>query len=113
MTATADEDSGDLKAYQDQPALIQQTVEILAEQGLSISHEADRQGRAFVRSILIGDEKHIVALILDRLGIDDDIWVLALQEKREMHAELCIDDEEPIYISDGMNLTPDGRLVRA
>ena len=116
MTATADEDTGDLKAYHDQPALIRHTAAVFEEKEIASSHEKDRQGRAFVRATTEPDEnaiKHLATLILDRLGIENDICVQAIREMRELHAELAIDDDEDAYLMDGMAITPDGRIVRA
>ncbi|WP_428544099.1 hypothetical protein [Profundibacter sp.] len=54
---------------------------------------------------------HIATTALDRIGFED-VSVLALREMKTLYDEFSISDNgEDTYLSDGMWVTPDGRMI--
>ena len=54
---------------------------------------------------------HVATTALDRMGFVN-VAVLALREIKVLHEEFAIDDGgDDVYLSDGMWVTTDGRVV--
>lgn len=115
VTATTGEHTKGLKAYHNQPELIRIAENVFAENEIPSEPDEDRQKRPFVRTVTESDEsfiKRLATVILDRLGIEGDIWVQAVRDLRELHAEFAVSDDEDAYLMDKMVITPDGRIVQ-
>jgi len=114
MTATASEDTGQYRVYEDQGALISATAQVLADRELEFVTKRDHAKRPYIETSVYPDSEdllHLASTILDRMGFED-ISVLALREMKEIYNELAIDDSgEDTYLSDGMWMTSDGRLI--
>lgn len=114
MTATASEDTGEYRAYGDQEALISATVQVLADREMAFATKKDHAERPYIESSVYPDKEdllHLTATILDRLGFED-ISVLALREMKAIYDEFAIDDSgDDTYLSDGMWMTSDGRMI--
>lgn len=112
MTATAAEDTGELRPFHDQQALLAATRSVLSERGEEWSEKEDWRGRPYVEAEFPtgADVLHIAHTVLLSLGFED-IGVLALREMKEIYSEFAIEDGEDTYLSDGMWMTPDGRIV--
>lgn len=113
MTATADEDTGKLKAYESQDRLISSTLFILGDIGRKSKQKDDHAGRPYMEargfSELL-DVKAIATRVLVSLGFDD-IAVTALQEMRAIYDDLSINDSgEDVYLNDGVWVTSNGDL---
>lgn len=114
MTATADEDSGEFRHYADQENLIKQTCDILDGQEHEFTLTNDQQGRPYVTSSMLADEEgvcHLANLILDKLGIEGDIFVQAIRELTDMYENLVHEDGEDAYLGDGIYITSDARII--
>lgn len=114
MTATASEDTGEYRAYENQGALINVTAQVLAEREMEFVTKKDHADRPYIETSVYPDSEdllHFASTILDRMGFED-ISVLALREMKAIYEEFAIDDtDEDTYLSDGMSLTSDGRLI--
>lgn len=113
MTATACEDTGEFRPFHDQHRLIAATMSVLLELGKEWVNKDDWAGRPYVEvRFAAGDDVlHIVHAVLLSLGFDD-FDVSLLREMRALHEEFAVDDtSEDAYLSDGMWVTADGRLV--
>lgn len=114
MTATASEDTGEYRAYEDQGALISSTAQVLADREMEFVTKRDHAERPYIETSVYPDSEdllHIASTILDRIGFED-ISVLALREMKAIYNEFAIDDSgEDTYLSDGMWMTSDGRLI--
>ncbi|WP_299912150.1 hypothetical protein [uncultured Paracoccus sp.] len=114
MSATASEDIGRFRAFEDQPSLISVTAQVFSDRGLDIVTKEDHAGRSYVETLIYPSEEdllHLAATVLDRIGFED-ISVLALREMKAIYDEFSSDESgEDTYLSDGMWITSDGRLV--
>ena len=114
MTATASEDTGRFRAYADQTSLISATEIVLSSRDMNIVPKMDHAGRPYVETAVYSDEEdllHLAATVLDQIGFKD-VSVLALREMKGIYREFSNDDSgEDTYLSDGMWVTADGRLI--
>jgi len=114
MTATASEDTGEYRAYEDQEALISATAQVLADREMAFVPKKDHAERPYIETSVYPDSEdllHLASTILDRMGFED-ISVLALREMKAIYEEFAIDDAgEDTYLSDGTWMTSDGRLI--
>ena len=114
MTATASEDTGEYRVYEDQKSLIAATSKIFVDFGMEFTTKEDHAGRPYVETTANSDKEHlhhIATTALDRIGFKD-VSVLALQEMKALYDEFSISDSgEDTYLSDGMWITSDGRMV--
>ena len=114
MTATASEDTGDYRAYEDQGALISATAQVLSLREMDFVTKRDHANRPYIETSVYPDSEDLLNLastILNRIGFED-ISVLALREMMAIYNEFAIDDSgEDTYFSDGMWMTSDGRLI--
>jgi hypothetical protein len=114
MTATASEDTGEYRAYEDQKALISATAQVLADREMAFAPKKDHAERPYIETSVYPDSEdllHLASTILDRMGFED-ISVLALREMKAIYEEFAIDDAgEDTYLSDGTWMTSDGRLI--
>ncbi|KUJ85983.1 hypothetical protein AVO45_03150 [Ruegeria marisrubri] len=114
MTATASEDTGDYRAYEDQGALISATAQVLSDREMDFVTKRDHANRPYIETSVYPDSEdllHLASTILNRIGFED-ISVLALREMMAIYNEFAIDDSgEDTYLSDGMWMTSDGRLI--
>lgn len=112
MTATAAEDTGELRPFHDQQRFLAATRSVLSERDEEWSEKEDWKGRPYVEAAFPAgaDVLHMVHTVLLSLGFED-IGVSALRELKEIYNEFAIEDGEDTYLSDGMWMTPDGRMV--
>jgi len=114
MTATASEDTGEFRAYEDQGSLIGATAQVLGDREMEFVTKNDHAGRPYIETSVYPDSedlRHLASTILDRMGFED-ISVLAIREMKAIYEEFAIDDSgEDTYLSDGMWMTSDGRLI--
>lgn len=114
MTATAAEDAGEYRAFENQASLISATSRAFEGRNLSYATKKDQMGRAYIETSVYPDKDdllHLAATVLDQIGFED-ISVLALREMRAIYDEFSVDDSgEDTYLSDGMWITSDGRLI--
>lgn len=115
MTATAAEDSGSDRVYEDQKALITATVRTLEKYEFQWASKVDHVGRAYIETSVYPDYDdivHIANVALEDMGFDD-ISIQAIQDIRRIYEEFSIDESgEDTYLSDGMWVTSDGRIVQ-
>lgn len=111
MTATADEDTGKLKAYEAQERLMSSTLSVLTDLDCKCVLKEDHAGRPYIEARgfpELFDIKTVATRVLDLLGFDD-IAVIALQEMRTIYDELSIDEsDEDVYLSDRVWVTKNG-----
>lgn len=114
MTATASEDVGPYRAYEDQNSLIAATAKVFGDFEMAIAIKVDHSARPYIETQVALDPSHlnhIATTALHRMGFED-IEVLALKELLELHNEFAVDDSGgDTYLGDGMWITVDGRLV--
>lgn len=114
MTATAHEDSGEYKAFEDQEALLAATAQILGDYEMGFLRKKDHAGRPYLETRVSPDAQHLIHVAttaLDQMNFED-VLVLALREMKALHEEFAIDDGGgDVYLSDGMWVTADGRVV--
>lgn len=117
MTATASEDCGDYRAFEDQKALTAATARVLKDSGLHSALKEDHAQRPYIETPIPLDRVdreelvHLASTVLLTLGITD-IQVLALAEMLALFDEFSAsDNDEAVYLSDGMWITADGRIV--
>lgn len=114
MTATADEDSGEYKAFDNQEALLVATAQVFGDYQMDFVRKKDRAGRQYLETHVSPDAPHMIHVAttaLDRMGVAN-VAVLALRETKVLHEEFAIDDGgDDVYLSDGMWATADGRVV--
>lgn len=117
MTATASEDCGAYRAFEDQKALIAATARVLEDAGLDPALKKDHAQRHYIETPIPLDRvdreemAHLASTVLLTLGIND-IQVLALAEMLSLHEEFSVrDNDEAVYLSDGMWITADGKIV--
>ena len=117
MTATAAEDEPDAKPiYPDQEALFNAANRVFHEIGGHVTYKADVKGRHYIETSFrdswntVSQVAHQVA---ELLGLGDviigdrimaDYWHEHVQDEH--------DEDELVYLSDGMSVTKDGRLVQ-
>ncbi|RDD72136.1 hypothetical protein DVR11_07210 [Paracoccus versutus] len=114
MTATAAEDTGEYRAFENQASLISATSRAFEDRNLNYATKKDQMGRAYIETSVYPDKDdllHLAATVLDQIGFED-ISVLALREMKAIYDEFSVDDSgEDTYLSDGMWITSDGRLI--
>lgn len=114
MTATASEDAGGYRAFEDQDSLIAATSRVVKGAGKQAVMKEDHARRPYVEtsiSLHREEAEHLSASILNSLGIHD-AQILALQEILVIYDEFSIhDDEDAVYLNDGMWATSDGRII--
>lgn len=112
MTATAPEDAAEFRAFDDQQLLISSTLGVFGDFDIEFVMKTDCAGRPYVEAKFSKDNdiNHVATMILDRMGFKD-AEVFALREMKALHDEFATDDGEDAYLSDGMWVTADGRLV--
>lgn len=114
MTATACENIGGLRAFEDQTLLISMTARVFSERGLDFVIKTDQSERDYIETPIYPDEEdllHLAATVLDLIGFED-VSVLALREMKAIYSEFAVDDSgDDTYLSDGMWATADGRIV--
>lgn len=115
MTATASEDTGDFRAFDDLPRLNKAAIAILVDREDGFRTKVDHAGRAYVESKVYPDKAelvHVATLVLDLIGFTD-VAVLALREMKRLYNDFSVDDQsDEAYLRDGMWITRDGRLVQ-
>lgn len=113
MTATAGEDRSPIRAYEDQGSLVCAAVATFEERGLGVTPMLDLFGRPYVEVrglAALNDAHHLATHVLHRLGIVD-FDVVELRHLLDLHDDLAVEEGEDAYLSDGMWMTSDGRLV--
>lgn len=112
MTATAAEDTGEVRPFHDQQRLLTATRSVLVEHKKEWVEKEDWKGRPYVEADFPAgaDVLHLAHTVLLSLGFED-IEVLALREMKDIYSDFSIEDGKDTYLSDGMWMTPDGRLV--
>jgi len=117
MTATASEDCGAYRAFEDQKALIAATARVLEDAGLHPALKEDHAQRTYIETPIPLDRVdreelvHLASSVLLTLGITD-IKVLALADMLALHEEFSVsDNDDAVYLSDGMWITADGKIV--
>lgn len=114
MTATASEDAGEYRAFKNQEVLLAATAQVFGDFEMEIVTKEDHAGRPYIETQVSPDKQHLIHVAttaLERMGFED-VSVLALREMKALHAEFAIDDSgEDTYLSDGMWVTADGKLV--
>ncbi|SIT52777.1 conserved hypothetical protein [Mesorhizobium prunaredense] len=114
MTATASEDAGGYRAFENQKFLISSTVQVFGDFDMEIVTKEDHAGRLYVETPVFLDAQHLIHIAttaLDRMGFED-VAVLALRDMKALYEEFVIDDSgEDTYLSDGMWVRSDGRLI--
>ena len=114
MTATASEDTGEYRAYKDLKSLISATSQVFDDFGMEIIPKEDHAGRPYIETTVYPDKEHLLHIAttaLDRIGFED-VSVIALREMKTLYDEFSISDNgEDTYLSDGMWVTPDGRMI--
>jgi hypothetical protein len=114
MTATAAENRGGYEPYGDQQALISMSAQVLLERDMEIVTKSDHLGRPYIETSVEFDKadlEHLANIILNRMGFED-IEVLSLRDMLSIYDEYSDgDDGEDTYLSDGMWITSDGRLI--
>lgn len=114
MTATAAEDTAEYRAYENQASLISATSRAFEDRSLNYETKNDLMGRSYVETSVYPDKNdllHLAATVLDQIGFED-ISVLALREMKAIYDGFSVDDSgEYTYLSDGIWITSDGRLI--
>lgn len=114
MTATASEDTGSFRAYEDQSSLINATIQALQLFDLDAEMKLDHAGRPYVETIVSCDKEHLLHVAqtaLREMGFED-VSILALDDMLSIYDQLAVgDDGEDVYLSDGMWITSDGLMI--
>lgn len=114
MTATASEDTGGFRAYEDQSSLINATIHALQRFDLDAEMKLDHAGRPYVETMTSSNKEHLLHVAqtaLREIGFED-VAVLALDDMIAIYEEFAVgDDGEDVYLSDGMWITSDGRMI--
>ncbi|PWR03368.1 hypothetical protein DKT77_06985 [Meridianimarinicoccus roseus] len=114
MTATASEDTGEYRVFGNQASLISATSRAFEDRNLNYATKKDQMGRAYIETSVYPDKDdllHLAATVLDQIGFED-ISVLALREMKAIYDEFSVGDSgEYTYLSGGMWITSDGRLI--
>lgn len=121
MTATASEGTGAYRAFENQESLTAATMQVFGDFGMEFVTKVDHAGRPYVETSVYPDADHLVRIAttaLDRMGFEDASVLalrefLALQEMKAIYEDFSIDDSgEDAYLSGGMWITSDGRLIK-
>jgi len=119
MTATAGEDDNSSTAYPQQAQL----MEAAENQFCPISQawekdKRDRENRAYVEFYRIDDPCDIQEAanrLTTSLGLDPATcaWIdaVARQEMKDIWHEFAVDDDETAYMSDGMSMTRNRKII--
>lgn len=114
MTATASESTGPYRAFEDQKSLNDATIQVFGDFGMEFVTKEDHARRPYVETSVSLDKDyllHIATTALERIGFKDTS-VLALQDMKAIYEEFAVDgDCGEAYLSDGMWMTSDGRLI--
>ncbi|PBC01449.1 hypothetical protein [Mesorhizobium sp. WSM3860] len=109
MTATAGEDDSGKSAYPDQERLIDAAIAAFSPFGTPNRHANDRHGRPYVEFSGLNEYqiKQAGNLMAGALGVE-------LLDMAELWIELsdAADEDEQVYLSDGMWLAEDGQLTK-
>ncbi|MCA8905349.1 MAG: hypothetical protein H6847_13990 [Hyphomonas sp.] len=117
MTATASENCGGYRAFEDQKTLTAATARVLEDAGLHPTLKEDHAQRSYIETPIPLDRVdreelvHLASTVLLTLGITD-VQVLALAEMLALYDEFSVsENDEAVYLSDGMWITADGNIV--
>ncbi len=117
MTATASENCGGYRAFEDQKTLTAATAIVLEDAGLHPTLKEDHAQRSYIETPIPLDRVdreelvHLASTVLLTLGITD-VQVLALAEMLALYDEFSVsENDEAVYLSDGMWITTDGKIV--
>lgn len=113
LTATAAEDDGSLQPYPDLNKLNDETLRVFSD--YTIATKKDRSGRPYVEFTVQRGDTFVesgIARVGRVLGLDA-IEFPCESDLSSLYHELCVEDGEDVYLSDGMVLTPDGRIREA
>ncbi|MCE8540218.1 hypothetical protein KBY27_22365 [Ruegeria pomeroyi] len=121
-TATAN-DFGAPPVYRDRQALISAMrvgIQNLAGREVDLCIDIDGKGRWFAEICLPGTRDQLIELLtllanemaryLRRSAEDDH--TAGCSDLRDLYDDLCIAEGVPVYLSDGMHLGSDGRLLQ-
>jgi hypothetical protein len=118
MTATAGETKsmGSVHPFPDQAALIAAAEEIFHAVGGHVTKRKDRSGRPYVQTVFPDAwatlpnvaEQIASKLNLNLVEIVDDEFVARYWQE---NAQDPLNDDELVYLSDGVYVTKDGRLI--
>lgn len=121
-TATAS-DFGAPPIYRDREALIgalRVGIQNLAGREVDLCIDSDGKGRRFAEICLPGTREQLIealALLADEMArylgqpAEDD-HAAGCSDLRDLYDDLCIAEGVPVYLSDGMYLGSDGRLLQ-
>ncbi|WP_114283721.1 hypothetical protein [Candidatus Halocynthiibacter alkanivorans] len=110
-TATAS-DFGAAPVYRNRDGLtaaMRLSVPNLGGRAQDVSIEIDGKGRRFGEVTLQGSRDELIEVLRD-LAEEMDLR-LGRSSESVLYDDLCVVESEPVYLSDGVYLDPDGRLL--
>lgn len=114
MTATAAEDVGGYRAFENQKHLLAATAQTFGDFEMKFVAKQDHAGRPYIEAQVSPDEEqlvHVATTTLERM-VFEDVEVLALREMKSIYEEFANDDSgDDIYLGDGMSMRVEGKMV--
>lgn len=114
MTATASDSAKSYRFFEDQKSLNNATIKVFGDFGIEFFTKEDYAKRPYIEALVFLDKNyllHIATTALEQIGFKD-VCVLSLQEMKAIHDEFAVDEGcGDVYLSDGMWVTSDGRLI--
>lgn len=120
MTATANEDTSDIRVCLDQRRLIEAALHTSKQFGMLPGVKADRFGREYVKICTISREageseefvysqlNEVIECFFDFYDNHKSLDVKCEEEMQCLYDELVVDDGEDVYLGDGVWLSSDG-----
>tara|TARA_B100000678_G_scaffold252574_1_gene228609 strand:+ start:753 stop:1226 length:474 start_codon:yes stop_codon:yes gene_type:complete len=117
MTATAAEDEPGAKPiYPDQEALFNAANRVFHEIGGHVTLKTDIKGRRYIETHFMDSwntVSQVAHQVAELLGLDDVvIGDSVMADYWHEHVQNEHDDDELIYLSDGMSVNKEGRLIQ-
>lgn len=113
ITPTAGDDKGGHTLYQDTSLLMEVFSDVINEFNLSYVIKQDWKGREYAsleKADFISDACKFAEVFIDHLIRKGYSKATGRDEMQEIYDGLYVDEGEPVYMSDGMYLFPDGSM---
>lgn len=117
MTATAPEDQPDaLPIYPDQEALLSAANQVFHYAGGHVTHKVDTKNRPYLETAFMDSWNTVAQVsqqVADALGLGDvTIGDGVMADYWHEHVENEHNDDDLVYLSDGMSVNKDGKLIQ-
>lgn len=113
VTPTAPDDKGSHIVYQNQYLLMEVFVEVIEKYDLKHEIKKDWKGREYVsfeKAEYLSDVCRFADVFIDHLIEKGYSKSSGRDQMQEIYSGMCVEEGEPVYMSDGMYLFPDGSM---